>query len=70
MLSAKCFFRHNAMSAPAAEMLLRALCAVPELVPEFWGISEPVENPFRQENLNEVIYGSMVPSALSENMRR
>jgi hypothetical protein len=35
---------------------------VPELTPEFWGISEPVDNPFRQENLNEVIYGSIVPS--------
>lgn len=50
------------MNAPAAERLLRTLCAVPELVPDYWGICEPVANPFRQGNLNEVIYGAMVPS--------
>lgn len=62
MLSAQCFFRGNFMTAPAAEGLLRNLCAMPELVPEFWGICEPIDNPFRRENLTEVVFGSMVPS--------
>ncbi len=67
MLSVRCFFRHDFMVVPAAERLLRALCAVPELTPEFWGISEPVENPFGQENLNDVIHGSMVPAEKARN---
>ncbi len=50
------------MTVPAAERLLTGRCAVPELTPEFWGIHEPVDKPFRQENLNEVISGSMVPA--------
>jgi len=62
MLSAKCFFRGNYMTGPAAEGLLRNLCSVAELAPEFWNIYEPINNPFRQENMNEVIYGSMVPA--------
>ena len=62
MLSASCFFRGNYMTPAAAERLLRNLCLVPELEPEFWGIYEGMENPFREGHLNEVIYGSMVPS--------
>jgi hypothetical protein len=67
MLSAMCYFRGNYMTAPAAAGLLRALCAVPELTPEFWGIYEPVNNPFLQDNLDEVICGSMVPSEKARN---
>jgi len=61
MLSANCFFRGNYMTAPAAERLLRNLCAIPELTPQFWNTCEPINIPFRKENLNEVIYGSVVP---------
>ncbi len=62
MLSAQCFFRGNFLTVQGAERLLRNLCAEPELTPDFWNIHEPINNPFRQENLNEVICGAMVPS--------
>jgi hypothetical protein len=67
MLSAKCFFRGNFMTSQGAERLLWNLCAVSELTPEFWNIHEPINNPFRKENLDEVIYGSMVPSEKARN---
>lgn len=62
MLSAHCFFRGNYMTASKAEELLRNLCAVPDLTPEFWSISEPIDKPFDPCHLEPVIYGAFVPS--------
>jgi hypothetical protein len=55
MLTASCFFRGNHMTAVAAERLLSNLCALPELTPECWNIFEPINVPFQQENLSEII---------------
>jgi hypothetical protein len=50
------------MTATGAERLLRNLVGVPELVPEFWNVNEPIDKPFIPSELRTVIYGSMVPS--------
>lgn len=49
------------MTAAAAEKLLRRLCEVPELLPEFWGLSEPIDKPFNGNTLHEAVHGLMVP---------
>lgn len=62
MLSAYIFFRSNYMTINGAKTLLRNLCKVPELVPGFWNIVEPIDKAFDPSDLESVIYGSMVPS--------
>jgi hypothetical protein len=62
MLTAHCFFRGNYLTVPGAQKLLGKLCGIPELVPDFWNISEPIDKPFDLFDLEPVIYGSMVPS--------
>jgi hypothetical protein len=61
MLTASCFFRGNYMTAEAAESLLGNLCAVPELTPEYWNIFEPINVPFRRDNVLDVI-SALTPS--------
>ena len=62
MLSAQCFFRGNYMATPGAEKLLKNLCAIPDLTPEFWNTFEPIDKPFEVSDLDTVIRESMVPS--------
>jgi len=62
MLSAYIFFRGNYLAINSSKALLRNLCEIPELVPDFWNISEPIDKPFYPSDLESVIYGSMVPS--------
>jgi hypothetical protein len=45
MLSASCYFRGNYMTRVAASNLLTGLCAVPELIPDFWNVHEPIDIP-------------------------
>ncbi len=49
------------MTSMRAEQLFRNLCAMRELVPEFWNISEPIDQPFDPDNLDPVVLGAMVP---------
>lgn len=54
------------MTASGAERLLRNLCGIPELVPEFWNICEPIDKPFNPGELHSVIDGYMVPSGRAQ----
>jgi len=62
MLSARSFFRGNYITVVEAKRLLTNLCGIPELVPDFWNIFEPINRRFKIGDLDEVIRGSMVPS--------
>lgn len=62
MLSGYSYFRGNYIIVDRARALLRNLCAISELAPDFWNISEPVDKPFQSSDLDSIIYGSMVPS--------
>jgi hypothetical protein len=64
MLSAACYFRGNYINRGRALRLLRGICAVPELVPEFWNVAEPIDLPFDQENLHDVLV-QMAPSRIT-----
>jgi len=46
MLSASCYFRGNYLTPPAASKLLMGVCAIPELVPDYWYVFEPIDIPF------------------------
>jgi hypothetical protein len=50
------------MNTLAAERLLKNLCAIPELTPEYWNIFEPIDIPLQQDKLQDVI-GAMAPCA-------
>ena len=62
MLSGACYFRGNFMTVAGATSLLKQLCKRPELTPEFWNYYEPIDNQFRCDKLDEVVWGAMVPS--------
>jgi len=62
MLTAHCFFRGNYITVSEAERLLHNMCAIPELVPDFWNTFEPINELFSIHDLDSVIHGSMVPS--------
>src|SRR2546421_11896324 len=55
MLSAACYFRGNYMTPAAVSKLLTGLCQVPELVPDFWNVVEPIDIPFAPEKLQDVV---------------
>jgi hypothetical protein len=61
MLSASCFFRGNYMNATAARRLLSSLCAVPQVVPEYWNTVEPINVPFSNDKLDDIV-AAMAPS--------
>jgi hypothetical protein len=44
-----------------ASKLLTDLCAVPELIPDWWNVVEPIDIPFKVENLRDVV-SALVPS--------
>lgn len=50
------------MTTAGAEKLLKNLCAIPDLTPDFWNISEPIDKPFELSDLDAVIRESMIPS--------
>jgi hypothetical protein len=62
MLSAYIYFRGNYLTVNSSKALLRNLCEIPELVPDFWNISEPIDKPFDPSDLEPVINETMVPS--------
>jgi hypothetical protein len=43
------------MNLPSAQSLLAGICAVPEIVPDYWNIFEPINRRFSRKKLNEVV---------------
>jgi hypothetical protein len=62
MLSASCYFRGNYTTPPAASRILRILCGVRELVPDFWNVFEPIDIPFKPDKLEDVL-AALAPSS-------
>lgn len=61
MLSASCYFRGNYMTRAATAKLLTGLCGLPELIPDYWNIFEPIDIPFKTERLQDVL-AALAPS--------
>jgi hypothetical protein len=68
MLTGSSFFRGVFTRTPAAEGLLKELCRLSELTPEYWNDVEPINRPFRPDGLVEVI-DTLAPS-ITEIYRR
>jgi len=49
------------MNTAASERLVKNLCATSELIPEYWNIFEPIDVPFWQDKLQQVV-AALAPS--------
>jgi hypothetical protein len=63
MISASCYFRGNYMNLASAQSLLTAICAEPELVPDYWNIFEPINRRFSHKKFNEVV-AALAPNSV------
>lgn len=59
MLSASCYFRGNFSTPSTVAQLLEDFCSsLPELIPDYWNIFEPINLPFNPNDLQNTVSAS------------
>jgi len=62
MLSAISYFRGNYLTEELSLRLLTTLCEMPELVPSYWNVCEPIDISFEEDALSNVVAAMAHPT--------